>query len=49
MYTFRKKYFIKGKNQFKLKFKDKCLSLMWTDHTEYDKYQKLQLSTVVRY
>ncbi len=22
---------------------------MWTDHTEYEEYQKLQLSTVVRY
>ncbi len=22
---------------------------MWTDHTEYDEYQKPQLSTVVRY
>ncbi len=24
-------------------------SLMWTDHTEYEEYKKLQLSTVVRY
>ncbi len=24
-------------------------SLMWTEHTEYDEYQKRQLSTVVRY
>ncbi len=22
---------------------------MWTDHTEYEEYQKLQLSTVARY
>ncbi len=22
---------------------------MWTDHTEYEEYQKLQLSMVVRY
>ncbi len=25
------------------------VSLMWTDHTEYEEYQKLQLSAVVRY
>ncbi len=24
-------------------------SLMWTDHTEYEEYQTLHLSTVVRY
>ncbi len=25
------------------------ISLMWTNHTEYEEYQKLQLSTVDRY
>ncbi len=47
---FEKNCFNKGKtNQFKLKWKDKFLSLMWTDHTEYEEYKKLQLCTVVRY
>ncbi len=56
MYTFRKKKTllkvkmpIKGKYQFKLIGKYYFLSLMWTDHTGYEEYQKLQLSTVVRY
>ncbi len=41
--------FISSKNLFKVKLKYIFLSLMWTEHTEYDEYQKLQLSTVVRY
>ncbi len=45
MYTFRKKVL-----QINLNLNEKInSSLMWTEHTEYEEYKKLQLSTVVRY
>ncbi len=49
MHSFRKNG-LKVKIPIKLIGKDLFLSLLWTDHTEYEEYQKKfmsQLSTVI--
>ncbi len=49
MNTFRKKNaLLKVKIYLNLNEKINS-SLMWTEHTEYEEYKKMQLPTVVRY